>query len=212
MEGRTEGFQFSPETLRSFSRYYREHPTESVIDGYEKNSSGKIIRRANEKAIGRNLFLLLFFIMFNVYSTENVIRGQFEFKVGDEIFIRYVKNADESISLVSKYKGKDCVIDNYSVGDGAPTIESVFFVNLSKESNVVSLVSWDEENINAVHYKAYIYKYTSNGAIKLNEKISSDKKLEGYDGYNGSAAVFELKNSRAIRSYLKKEYDASFPQ
>lgn len=64
MEGRTEGFQFSPETLRSFSRYYREHPTESVIDGYEKNSSGKIIRRANEKAMGRNLFLLLFFIMF----------------------------------------------------------------------------------------------------------------------------------------------------
>lgn len=155
------------------------------------------------------LFLLLFFIIFNVYSTEYVIQGQFELKVGGEIFIRYVKNADESISLVSKYKGNDCVIDNYSVGDGAPKIESVFFVNLSKESYVVSLVSWGEENINAVHYKAYVYKYTSNGAIKLNEKISSDKKLEGY---NGSAAVFDLKNSRAIRSYLKNEYDASFHQ
>ncbi|WP_442801330.1 hypothetical protein [Serratia rubidaea] len=158
------------------------------------------------------LFFFVFFIMFNAYPKDLVIQGPFKLKGGGGIFIRYVKNADESISLVSKYKGKDCVIDNYSVGDGAPTIESVFFVNLSKENNIVSLVSWDEENINAVHYKTYVYKYTSNGAIKLNEKISSDKKLEGYDGYNGSAAVFDLKNSRAIRSYLKKEYDASFPQ
>lgn len=28
MKGKTEGFQFSPATLRSFSRYYREHPTD----------------------------------------------------------------------------------------------------------------------------------------------------------------------------------------
>ncbi|WP_202025218.1 hypothetical protein [Klebsiella quasipneumoniae] len=59
MKGKTEGFQFSPATLRSFSRYYREHPTESETDGYLKNSAGRIIRRADEQAIGRKHYLRL---------------------------------------------------------------------------------------------------------------------------------------------------------
>lgn len=59
MKGKTEGFQFSPATLRSFSRYYREHPVESENDGYEKNSAGRIIRRADEQAIGCKHYLRL---------------------------------------------------------------------------------------------------------------------------------------------------------
>lgn len=59
MKGKTEGFQFSPATLRSFSRYYRAHPIESETDGYEKNASGRIIRRADEQAIGRKHYLRL---------------------------------------------------------------------------------------------------------------------------------------------------------
>lgn len=59
MKGKTEGFQFSPATLRSFSRFYREHPVESENDGYEKNSAGRIIRRADEQAIGRKHYLRL---------------------------------------------------------------------------------------------------------------------------------------------------------
>ncbi|WP_368747956.1 hypothetical protein [Enterobacter cancerogenus] len=59
MKGKTEGFQFSPATLRSFSRYYREHPVESENDGYKKNSPGGIIRRADEQAIGRKHYLRL---------------------------------------------------------------------------------------------------------------------------------------------------------
>ncbi|MCM7676550.1 hypothetical protein M8S51_20095 [Enterobacter chengduensis] len=59
LKGKTEGFQFSPATLRSFSQYYREHPTESENDGYEKNASRRIIRRADEQAIGRKHYLRL---------------------------------------------------------------------------------------------------------------------------------------------------------
>ncbi|MEW5291992.1 hypothetical protein ABW286_22915, partial [Erwinia papayae] len=59
LKGRTEGFQFSPASLRSFSQYYRNHPSESDIDGYKKNSSGLIVRRADEKAIGRKHYLRL---------------------------------------------------------------------------------------------------------------------------------------------------------
>lgn len=59
MKGKTEGFQFSPATLRSFSQYYREHSAESETDGYKKNATGRIIRRADEQAIGRKHYLRL---------------------------------------------------------------------------------------------------------------------------------------------------------
>ncbi|EAX5945045.1 hypothetical protein C0706_23295 [Salmonella enterica] len=59
MKGRTESFQFSPATLRSFSSYYRIHPLESEEDGYEKNLAGIFIRRANEQSIGRKHYLRL---------------------------------------------------------------------------------------------------------------------------------------------------------
>lgn len=59
MKGKTEAFQFSPTTLRSFSKYYREQPAESETDGYEKNSVGRIIRRADDQTIGRKHYLRL---------------------------------------------------------------------------------------------------------------------------------------------------------
>ncbi|MFZ4170267.1 hypothetical protein ACEV60_16590 [Enterobacter ludwigii] len=59
MKGKTEKFQFSPEALRSFSQYYRQHPDESEQDGYEKNATGVTIRRADEQAIGRKHYLRL---------------------------------------------------------------------------------------------------------------------------------------------------------
>src|SRR5471030_1963681 len=59
MKGKTEGFQFSPDTLRSFSLYYRQHSSEAEQDGYEKNAAGRITRRADEQAIGRKHYLRL---------------------------------------------------------------------------------------------------------------------------------------------------------
>ncbi|WP_241673527.1 glycoside hydrolase family 19 protein [Ewingella americana] len=59
MKGKTEGFQFSPDTLRSFSLYYRQHSSEAEQDGYEKSAAGRIIRRADEQAIGRKHYLRL---------------------------------------------------------------------------------------------------------------------------------------------------------
>lgn len=59
MKGVTEKFQFSPEALLSFSKYYRQHPGEAETDGYKKNSARKIIRAADEQAIGRKHYLRL---------------------------------------------------------------------------------------------------------------------------------------------------------
>lgn len=42
--------------MRSFSSYYRTHPTEADDDGYLKNAQGQIVRSANQVAIGRKHF------------------------------------------------------------------------------------------------------------------------------------------------------------
>jgi len=52
----TEKWEYSAESLRRFSSYYRGHPDEAVQDGYLKNSHGKITRHANQEAIGRKHF------------------------------------------------------------------------------------------------------------------------------------------------------------
>ncbi|QXH60328.1 hypothetical protein [Pseudomonas azerbaijanorientalis] len=56
MKGVTESWEYSPATLKSFSAYYRAHPDEAENDGYLKNAQGKIIRRANQREIGRKHF------------------------------------------------------------------------------------------------------------------------------------------------------------
>jgi predicted chitinase len=56
MKGVTESWEYSPAALKAFSVYYRAHPEEAEEDGYLKNAEGKIIRRANQQAIGRKHF------------------------------------------------------------------------------------------------------------------------------------------------------------
>lgn len=65
-----ESWEYSPETLKKFSSYYRKHPDEAKADGYLKElvtakSGGKemkrlkITRHANQQAIGEKHFLRL---------------------------------------------------------------------------------------------------------------------------------------------------------
>ena len=56
MKGVTESWEYSPATLKSFSDYYRAHPDEAEEDGYLKDSQGRIVRRANQREIGRKHF------------------------------------------------------------------------------------------------------------------------------------------------------------
>lgn len=144
---------------------------------------------------------------FNVCSQVNIVQGPFKLKGADDSSIRYVKNQDESISFVVKNKSLDSIVENYEVGDGVPKNETVFFTKLSGERTVVSLVSWDESNINEVHYKIFVYAYDRYGVIKRNERINADKHLEGYEGYNGQGSTFGLKNANLIRAYLDSNYN-----
>jgi predicted chitinase len=56
MKGVSESWEYSPAALKSFSAYYRAHPTEAEEDGYLKDSQGRIIRRSNQREIGRKHF------------------------------------------------------------------------------------------------------------------------------------------------------------
>lgn len=57
LKGQTEGWNYSPEALKRFSRYYRENPEEAEQDGYLRDTvNGGFIRRADERAIGRKHF------------------------------------------------------------------------------------------------------------------------------------------------------------
>lgn len=56
MKGVTESWEYSPAVLKSFSVYYRAHPAEAEEDGYLKDSNGRLIRRANQREIGRKHF------------------------------------------------------------------------------------------------------------------------------------------------------------
>ncbi|WP_248730530.1 hypothetical protein [Pseudomonas sp. MWU13-2517] len=56
MKGVTESWEYSPGVLKSFSAYYRARPLEAEQDGHLKDASGRIVRRANQKEIGRKHF------------------------------------------------------------------------------------------------------------------------------------------------------------
>jgi predicted chitinase len=57
MQPKRESWVYSPETLLKISPgYYRKHPDEAKQDGYLKDEHDKIIRPANEDAIGRKHF------------------------------------------------------------------------------------------------------------------------------------------------------------
>ena len=151
--------------------------------------------------------MLLVAFMFNVSAHVEVVQGPFKLKGVSGVSIRYEQEADDSISFLVTKNKIDTIVDSYEVGDGVPKIDSVFFSKLNGVDNIITLISSDEENVNAIHYKILTYSYSKNGIVKKNESINRDKNLEGYDGYNGSGAIFNLKDAASIKMYLRKKHN-----
>ena len=60
MKPKREVWEYSSETLKKFSTYYRAHPDEAIADGYLRDkTTKKIIRHTNEEAVGRKHFATL---------------------------------------------------------------------------------------------------------------------------------------------------------
>jgi len=150
------------------------------------------------------LFLILLFFSFYTSAEQIVVQGPYFLKGAMNSSIAFVKNSDESISLQEMGYGTNKSIDLYEVGDGVPKIETVFFDQIKSKRNLIVLVSWDEENISAIHYKIHVYNYTTEGVLEKDELLSNDKNLEGYDGYSGNGMIFNLKNAGTIKTYLHR--------
>lgn len=59
MEAKVESLNYSPDGLKSTFKYYREHPAEALVDGYEKNAKTRhIVRHAKEETIGNKVYAL----------------------------------------------------------------------------------------------------------------------------------------------------------
>lgn len=69
------------------------------------------------------------------------------------------------------------------------------------------MISWDELDIQSIHYKVYAYIYNNKGDIHINGKIIDDKSLDGYDSYSGGGMTFDYKSADTIRKYLQKKYN-----
>lgn len=149
------------------------------------------------------LFIFLFIIQNCSFASQKVEQGPFSIKGGGGA-IEFIRKNDESIDFIRKSGSKNEVIDNYPVGDGVPEIETVFFDMIKNIKNIVVLVSWDEANISAIHYKVYLYFYNENGRLSINRDAMDDKNLEGYDGYSNSGMIFNYKNAADIRKYLSQ--------
>ncbi|WP_252145881.1 hypothetical protein [Yokenella regensburgei] len=137
------------------------------------------------------------------YASQKLEHGPFHIK-STNTSIEFVRKKDESIDFVSDTNNKIDVVDTYQVGDGVPKIDTVFFSVVKDINNIVVLVSWDEENISAVHYKIYLYTYSESGRINRNDGVMVDRNFEGYDGYSGNGMVFNYKDAADIKKYLSQ--------
>lgn len=119
-----------------------------------------------------------------------------------KISININKNSDESITLSASNGITKSIIDTYLVGDGNPEVKYYFVYPINNVCNIITLVSWDETDIRAIHYKIYAYIYNGNGEFYVNKKIISNKTLEGYDSYSGGGMTFDYKKPEAIKKYF----------
>lgn len=149
------------------------------------------------------VFIFLCVIETCSFASQNVEQGPFHLE-GGGASIEFIRKNDESIDFIRKSSIKNELVDNYPVSDGVPEINTVFFVTIKKIKNIVVLVSWDEADISAIHYKVYLYTYNESGKININRDAMDDKNLEGYDGYSNSGMIFNYKNAAAIRKYLSQ--------
>lgn len=150
------------------------------------------------------LFIFTYILGACSFASQSVVQGPFHFNMQDQSVIEFIKKDDESIDFIVKTSSKNELIDSYLVGDGIPKINTVFFYTIKNIKNIIVLVSWNENNISAIHYKVYLYTCNGNNKISINNDAMSDKNLEGYDGYSNSGVTFNYKDASTIKKYLSQ--------
>lgn len=168
MEGRTESWEYSPAVLRSFSSYYRANPQESEVDGYQKDSKGNIIRRADQQAIGRKHFQKL-----NGNRSSNPSDG-FNFRGRGLI----------QITGYEKYNGFKSEYSSYWSGDVPDAVEQPNVINMMPTAIRSALWFWFKykvylcDNNNGFSDVPSVTKRVNGGSVGLDERKEAYKIIE----------------------------------
>ncbi|GAB1108666.1 glycoside hydrolase family 19 protein [Aeromonas caviae] len=168
MEGRTESWEYSPAVLRSFSIYYRANPQESEVDGYKKDSKGKIIRRADQQAIGRKHFQKL-----NGNRPSNPSDG-FNFRGRGLI----------QITGYEKYNGFKSEYSSYWSGDVPDAVEQPNVINVMPTAIRSALWFWFKykvylsDNNNGFSDVPSVARRVNGGSVGLDERKEAYKIIE----------------------------------
>lgn len=168
MEGRTESWEYSPAVLRSFSSYYRANPQESEVDGYKKDSKGKIIRRADQQAIGRKHFQKL-----NGNRSSNPSDG-FNFRGRGLI----------QITGYEKYNGFKSEYSSYWSGDVPDAVEQPNVINVMPTAIRSALWFWFKykvylsDNNNGFSDVPSVTRRVNGGSVGLDERKEAYKIIE----------------------------------
>jgi len=115
-----------------------------------------------------------------IVDFESIQQGPFTLKGTDSVSIKYVRT--DSLELIREDVSSETVIDSIGYYDNmAPSVRTVFFMNINSEMNIISLVSWGGSMDEGDYYKVYGYTYDEKGAIHTNLILSKDFNLSGHN-------------------------------
>ncbi|MGA4524748.1 hypothetical protein ACK6SQ_02770 [Enterobacter ludwigii] len=139
-----------------------------------------------------------------IVNFEAIQQGPFVLKGINDTVIKYIR--DDSLNLIREDADGERVVDTIKNHDNkSPSVCTVFFMNISSEMNVISLVSWGGGIDEGDYYKIYGYTYDETGHLRLNTTLDKDSNLSGC---NTNESPFKYKNANSIKEYLIKKYGA----
>lgn len=139
-----------------------------------------------------------------IVDFESIQQGPFTLRGIESVSIKYVRA--DSLDLIREDVSGETVIDSIENHDNvAPSVRTVFFMNVNSEMNIITLVSWGGSLDEGNYYKVYGYTYDETGRIHINKFLDKDSNLSGY---NAKIKPFKYKNAGSIKKYILKKYNS----
>lgn len=137
-----------------------------------------------------------------IVDFESIQQGPFPLKGVDDVFVKYIRA--DSLDLIREDINGEELIDSIKNHDHmAPSVRTVFFMNVNSGMNIISLVSWGGGMDEGDYYKIYGYTYNKKGEIHINKILDKDFNLSGY---NTKKNPFKYKNAIAIKEYILENH------
>lgn len=137
-----------------------------------------------------------------IVDFEAIQQGPFSLKGIDNVSIKYVR-ADSLNFIREDVHGETIIVSIENHDNVAPSVRTVFFMNINSEMNIISLVSWGGSMDEGDYYKVYGYTYDKKGNIHTNAILDKDLNLSGYNAKNNP---FKYKNAISVKKYILENH------